>query len=90
MRAKQPLIDFAAALTWEQVKEHEARTDIGVRRRTMLATLTRSGQELLAGFIANDKTGETLIAALEQVSAHLDYLKYFRLDPISYRRPAAP
>jgi hypothetical protein len=31
---------FSPALTWNQVQEHEARTDIGIHRRIMLATAT--------------------------------------------------
>ena len=74
-KPKHAPIDFAAALTWEQVEQHEARTDIGVQRRLTLATLTRSGPELLAGFSGDDETGETLIAAVEQIGEHRDYLK---------------
>ncbi len=73
MSAKQPLIDFAPALTWQQVEEHEARTDIGVQRRIMLATLTRSSQELFDAF-STDETSETLLLIVEQITAHRDYL----------------
>lgn len=74
-KAKPALINFAPALTWEQIENHEARTDIGVQRRLTLATLTKSGPELLAGFCAADDNGDTLIAAVEQIGAHRDYLK---------------
>ena len=64
---------FTPALTWQQVEEHETRTDIGIHRRIMLATLTRSSQELLDGF-ADDETGDVLFSAVEQITAHRDYL----------------
>lgn len=54
---------FTPALTWQQVEEHEARTDIGINRRIMLATLTRSSQELLDGFSEN---GDALLSAVER------------------------
>jgi hypothetical protein len=74
-KTKPPLIEFPAALTWEQVEDHEARNDIAVRRRLMLATLTRSGHELLAGFRKHDDNCETLVATVEQIAAHRSYLK---------------
>lgn len=62
---------FTPALTWQQVEEHESRTDIGVNRRIMLATLTRSSQELIDGFSENS---DALFSAVEQITAHRDYL----------------
>ena len=64
---------FSPALTWQQVEEHEARTDIGIHRRIMLATLTRSSQELIDGF-SEDENSDSLLSAVEQITAHRDYL----------------
>lgn len=68
-----PLLAFEPILTPEQIQEREAINVNDVRRRIMLATLTRSGQQLLDGF-TNEESAGALMESIEQMEYYHEYL----------------
>lgn len=69
-----PPADFAAALTEQQMSEFGEPDLFGVERRMVLATLARSGPQLMEGF-KDDAEGEVLLDLVDQMTEYEKHLK---------------
>lgn len=74
---QQCLIAFEAAFTSEQIEQIEADYEKawGVRRRIVLATLARSGQQLLDGMAKADAA--TLFDSMELINEYRGHCEAF-------------
>jgi hypothetical protein len=67
-------VDFPAALTTEQMRTHEARTDVGIMRRITFASLTRSGRQLIETVdLRKADTAKPLLDMLDFATNYRDY-----------------
>lgn len=66
-------INFEAALTFEQVQQHD-HNNIGVMRRIALITLTKSYDELMQIIQDGDDGEEAFMITFEQANHYVDYL----------------
>ena len=66
-------INFDAALTFEQVQQHD-HNNIGVMRRIALITLTKSYDELMQIIQGGEDGEEAFMTAFEQSNHYVEYL----------------